>query len=188
MARVKLYLGVVILSLVALLTGACTGQLSPDLSPIPPDTIKPVSREESQRIAEKFLRNSPTFVFDGISETLRLADTLTARCPYCWTFIFEFKSRHAGYGDRTGQVLAQVITPHKAVVSVEQGEIKSAVMDNKWDMIKQKMLETSEHSGSMTAWPCRPSANPHYLFTFTFIQRVPSFIECLPISRLCRTL
>lgn len=31
-------------------------------------------------------------------------------------------------------------TQHKAVINVEQGEIKSAVMDEKWDMTNQKML------------------------------------------------
>ena len=102
--------------------------------------FKQMSQEESQRVAEEFVRNSPTFVFDGIEDTLEMTGTLTARCPYCWVFIFEFESRQAGYGDRTGQVVAQVITPHQATIGVEQGEIKSAVIDKKWDMLSQKML------------------------------------------------
>jgi len=116
------------------------GIIKPDGNVTELSAFKQMSKEESQRTAEEFLRNSPTFVFDGISDTLELTNTLTARCPYCWAFIFEFESRHAGYGDRTGQALAQVITPHKVTIAVEQGEIKSAVMDNKWDMISQKML------------------------------------------------
>jgi len=67
-----------------------------------------------------------------------LVNTLATRLPSYWIFFFEFDSRHAGYGDRTGQVLAQVITPHKAAITVEQGEIKLALMDKKWDMINQK--------------------------------------------------
>ena len=139
MAGAKLCQVMVMLSLVALLTGACASEPSPAPTPTPPDTIKEVSQEESRRIAEEFLRNSPTFAFDGIEDTLRLVDTLRPRCPYCWAFIFEFESRHAGYGDRTGQALAQVITPHQASISVEQGEVKFAVMDDKWDMLSQKM-------------------------------------------------
>jgi len=77
------------------------------------------------------LRNSSTFAFDGIEDTLRLTNILTARCLSCWVFIFEFESRHAGYGKRVGQIVVQVITPHKAAIGVEQGEIKSAVMDKK---------------------------------------------------------
>ena len=106
--------------------------------------FKQMSKAESQTIAEEFLRSSPTFVFDGIEDTLRLTDTLTARCPYCWVFIFEFESRHAGYGDRTGQALAQVITPHRVAIGVEQGEITSAVMDEKWDMMNQEIIGKQE--------------------------------------------
>lgn len=106
--------------------------------------FKQMSKEESQRIAEEFVKNSPTFIFDGIVDTLRLTETLTARCPYCWLFIFEFDSRNAGYGDRTGQALAEVITPHRAAIAVEQLEITSAVMDDKWDMITQQMIEETE--------------------------------------------
>jgi len=101
--------------------------------------FKQMSEEESRKVAEDFVRNSPTFVFDGIEGTLRLADTLRPRCPYCWVFIFEFDSEHTGYGDRTGQVLAQVITRHEVSIAVERLEITSAaVMDNKWDMINQR--------------------------------------------------
>ena len=116
------------------------GSVKADGSVTEDSAFKQMSEEDSQRIAEEFLKNSPTFVFDGIKDTLILADTLRPRCPYCWIFIFEFDSRHAGYGDRTGKMLAQVITPHQAVIAVEQGEIASAVLDEKWDMISQKML------------------------------------------------
>jgi len=102
--------------------------------------FKQMSKEESQRIADEFIKNSPTFVFDGIEDTLRLTDTLTARCPYCWVFIFEFDSRYAGYGDRTGQVLAEVITPHQAAIAVEQLEITSAMIDGRWDVINEELL------------------------------------------------
>ena len=111
--------------------------------------FKQMSKEESQRIAEEFVRNSPTFIYDGIEDTLILTDTLTARCPYCWLFIFEFDSRHAGYGDRTGQMLAQVITPHRAHIAVEQLEITSAVMDDKWDMIEQEIVDEQERPEGM---------------------------------------
>ena len=36
-------------------------------------------------------------------------------------------------------MLAQVITPHEAIIAIEEGEIKSAVMDEKWDMLGQEM-------------------------------------------------
>jgi len=39
------------------------------------DGFTPVTEEESQRLAEDYLVSSPTFVFDGIEDTLRLVET-----------------------------------------------------------------------------------------------------------------
>lgn len=100
-----------------------------------------ITEDNSRQIAEEFVENSPTFKFDGIEHSLELAETLYPDIENAWAFVFQFESRHAGYGNRTGQMLAQVITPHEAIITVENGHVKSAVMDGKWDMINQKMLE-----------------------------------------------
>jgi len=97
--------------------------------------------EQARRTAEEFVRNSATFQFDGIGDSLELVETLYPDMEYAWQFVFRFESRHAGYGDRTGQMLAQVITPHEAVITVERGEVINAIMDEKWDMMAQEMLE-----------------------------------------------
>ncbi len=98
------------------------------------------TEEASRDIAEEFVKNSPTLTFDGIEGSLELVETLYPDIENAWTFVYRFESRHADYGDRTGQVLAQVITPHEVTITVEQGKVKSAIMDEKWDMIDQKML------------------------------------------------
>jgi hypothetical protein len=97
-----------------------------------------LSEEESQRIALEYLRSSPTFAFDGIEDTLKLVSTMAQQRPYSWQFEYEFKCRHAGYGDRSGKILAQVITSHRAQILVEQGEVSRAVLDDSWDMLKQQ--------------------------------------------------
>ena len=94
-------------------------------------------------VALFYLKASPTFKFDGMEETLKHTSTLTLRCPSCWQFEFQFESRHSGYGDRTGQMLAQVITHHTVTITVQEGEVGSAIMDDKWDMIKQKLVESN---------------------------------------------
>jgi len=99
------------------------------------------TEEESLEIARDIVMNSPTYAFDGYE--LVHKETLTAKCPYCWVFVFGFKSSHGGYGDRRGQVLAQVITQHTANVVVERGDVKSATLDGKWDMRNQQHLEDS---------------------------------------------
>ena len=117
------------------------GIVKPDGSVTELSPFKEMSEEESRRITEEFVKNSPTFVFDGIEDTLRLTDTITLRCPYCWQFTFEFDSSHAGYGARTGQAFAQVITHHTAQITIALGEVKSAVMDNMWDMLNQEIID-----------------------------------------------
>ena len=133
------------------------GSVKADGSVTELSAFKQMSEEESHKIAEEFLRNSPTFVFDGIEDTFTLTNTLLLRCPYCWVFLFEFDSRHPGYADRTGKVLAEVITPHRAVIAVEQLEITSAVMDDKWDMLRREWVGIEE-----TLMVAELLANPVY--------------------------
>ena len=106
----------------------------------PVEIIK-VSQEESQEIARNYLLNCPTFRFDGIEDALELVATNQGVCPYCWQFVFEFRCGHAGYGDRADQILLDVITPHTASITVEQGKVISAIMDDQWDMTERKMIE-----------------------------------------------
>jgi predicted secreted protein len=101
------------------------------------DESRQLTEEESQRIALQFIERSATYSFDGIKETLKLTEGVAVSIPYTWTFTINFDSAHAGYGDRTGMMLAQVITPHVVSITVEQGRIVYASMDNKWDMLSQ---------------------------------------------------
>jgi hypothetical protein len=104
------------------------------------------TESEARQMAEEFVRNSQTFQFDGIEKSLTLIETLYPDIENAWQFVFQFESRQAGYGDRTGQMLAEVITPHEAIITVEQEEVTNAIMDEKWDMINQQKLEGIEVS------------------------------------------
>jgi len=148
MVKRKLSWGIIFLIIVMLLAAACSdsddeGESANPSSPTPqqsPTTTTTITQSQSQVIAETFVKESPTFAFDGIAESLKLTDTMVLRCPSCWQFIFNFESRQAGYGDRAGQMLAQVITPHTATVTVNQGTVTSADLDGRWDMLKQEMI------------------------------------------------
>jgi hypothetical protein len=96
------------------------------------------SQKGSQRVAKEFVRLEATFRFDGIPETLEI--TSTTSVGNGWEYTVEFDSRHAGYGNRSGQVLAEVITHHMAEVTVQAGLVTIAIMDGEWDMKKQRML------------------------------------------------
>ena len=99
-----------------------------------------ISQEESQEIARQYVINEPTFVFDGMGETLALVSSTTLKCPYCWEFAYQFDCRQSGYGNRTGLMVAQVITQHTARIVVQEGKVTSAVMDGSWDMMGQKRI------------------------------------------------
>jgi heat shock protein HslJ len=127
---------IIITAIIAIAILALYNQLSCPTEE-PATVTNGVNEEESLNIAKQFLKNSQTYKFDGIEETLKHKETLTLRCPYCWQFIFTFDSRQAGYGDRTGKMLAQVITSHTARITIEQREVTDAVLDNEWDMLQQ---------------------------------------------------
>jgi len=96
--------------------------------------------QQSLKLAETTVTHEATYVFDGDSSTLKLTKTQTLTAANSWTFTYTYNCRHAGYGDRAGQILAQVITPHVAVITVEQGKVASAVLDGKWDMVLQQLI------------------------------------------------
>ena len=93
------------------------------------------------RIARDFIVAAPTFSFDGIQETLTVEGVVTLESwPLQYMVTMTFESSHAGYGDRTGQALAQVITPHTAIVTVVEDEVVSAILDGQWDEVNQEPI------------------------------------------------
>ncbi|VVB95912.1 Uncharacterised protein [uncultured archaeon] len=99
------------------------------------------TKEGNALIATNFIKNEATYKFDGIPGSFKLNYTLPLKCMYCWEFYFEYQSRNSGYGDRTNVIVNPVVTNHTAVIVMENGTIKSAVLDNKWDMKTQKLIE-----------------------------------------------
>ena len=92
-------------------------------------------------IALAFLKNGATFKYDGIPGTIVIGETLILESyPVQYVVIIEFDSRHGGYGDRMGQSLIQVITPHTARITVVSGEVVSATLDGLWDELNQEEL------------------------------------------------
>ena len=69
--------------------------------------------------------------FRTILQNNRYAEVITG-----WEFTFIFE-RYDGCGDRTGQMLARVITARETVIMAKQAKVKSSVIDGKLDMINQ---------------------------------------------------
>ena len=121
-------------------------------SNIPTNTSEAIQVSD-QKDVEDWIKNSSTFKFDGIPGSIKIMNINSSEegnstiSAGDWEFTAEYKTAHPGHGDRTGQVLAQVITNHTAVIKVENGVITSAICCNIWDMQADKeFIETNSLS------------------------------------------
>ena len=80
---------------------------------------------------------APTYQFDGTGLTLVLS---TSRlCAYCYRVIYEFTSKYAGYGDRSGTNITPQATVHQTVINVDLGKATRAITDGVYDEVSQTM-------------------------------------------------
>jgi opacity protein-like surface antigen len=110
--------------------------------------------DESQikELAALWIRESPTYKYDGSDlrfVTYIQQESYPVRHVLTWTFT----SSHAGYGDRSGKVTAQLITEHTIIITIIDGRVDSAVIDGKWDE-KGQFLIGSELSLSYQPKMC----------------------------------
>ena len=103
----------------------------------------PVGSSASIQVAEEFVRNSPTFRFDGIEETFELESSREIKyCPGCYEYTFYFESKHPGVGDRTGIKLRDIVSPHRVVVNLTyETNVVMGVMDDSWDIGRQLIID-----------------------------------------------
>ncbi len=98
-------------------------------------------------MVENFVKNSSTYKFDGIDGSLKISKVIGSMNGD-GEFAVEYQTRQAGHGNRTGQILAQVITNHIAIIQVKAGQITSAICDGNWDILSDRAAaaETSKVS------------------------------------------
>lgn len=89
--------------------------------------------------ARQFTETQPTFLYDGIPESLNLnlVSVLETKTTPVYIVEANFDSKYSGYGDRTGQFVAQQITPHTMRVMISERGISSAIIDGVWDEFNQ---------------------------------------------------
>ncbi|CAD6493560.1 MAG: Chagasin family peptidase inhibitor I42 [Candidatus Argoarchaeum ethanivorans] len=74
--------------------------------------------EESQQIADDYVKKMHEYKdFDG--RNLELVETLTARCPYCWSFKYEF--------DMQSEKDIEVVDRATATILVQEGKVVDVV-------------------------------------------------------------
>jgi hypothetical protein len=155
----------IVLPLIMLIAG-CTRSEAQTPTSTPPAS-KPTQVPFQQTVGD-FIKNTSTFKFDGVVGSIK-----TIKTEPGWSPVFKsvaltigYQTAHPGHGDRTGQVLAQVITDHTAVVLVnlEKGTVVMAVCDKTWDMVNDKNPPASVSglviSGGDIASPDGPTDAP----------------------------
>lgn len=103
------------------------------------------TKDSAIRAASDFVSNEATYKYDGMQGTLQLdarkAELETYPPQEAYLVDAEFTCAHAGYGDRTGMMTAEVLTPHTCVITVTSDhKVTSAIMDGQWDMVRQQMI------------------------------------------------
>ncbi|MEX0909666.1 MAG: hypothetical protein WDZ75_00045, partial [Candidatus Paceibacterota bacterium] len=83
------------------------------------------NKENYQDVARAWVEEkSPTYLYDGSNlEHIEVSEPAGGAFEHT----FSFESSQAGYGDRTDEMSAQVITPHQIVVTVRNGEVASVI-------------------------------------------------------------
>lgn len=109
-------------------------------------TILPITPEEQEKndalgVAQRFIPTSPTFAFDGDINTLDVESvTKMESLPVQYNIKASYTSAHGGYGNREGQILTQVLTPHTIDIIVSEGVVISAVTDETWDELNNQYV------------------------------------------------
>jgi len=99
---------------------------------------------ETVDTAIDFLKNGPTFSFDGIPGSIEVIEVIAAESyPVQYFITIAFECTQAGYGDREGMMLAQVISPHEIRIAMSNGVIGSAIIDEQWDELIQRPVTVS---------------------------------------------
>ncbi len=96
---------------------------------------------EIVEIAKSFVMAAPTFAFDGIEDTVSIGSIYVLESfPVQYRLEVSFTSAHGGFGNRTGQMVTQALTPHIVDVLISEGNVISAVIDDTWDEMNHQFV------------------------------------------------
>ncbi len=134
----KIIAGVVIIALITVI-GFFISSLE-----VPKEIEDDETKEEYIDLAKSWIReNVKTFTERGGSDLEYVRAVEVEEDIYEVTF--DFNSAFAGYGPKTEEEMAaQVITEHTVIVTLEDGEVTSAITDGRYDEINEKFLEEEE--------------------------------------------
>jgi hypothetical protein len=91
-----------------------------------------LDENQIKALAESWIKAAPTYTYDG-SDLRFVRYVQQEPFPVRHVLNYTFTSSHAGYGNRSGMMTAQIITDHTIQIVIIDGNVDSAVIDEKWD-------------------------------------------------------
>lgn len=111
------------------------------------DTMYDLSSEEIKILAEEWIKNTPSYAYDGAELEFKEAGILKTY-PLQYVIKYVFKSSQENYNGSYVAIENTTNTSnminHKIELRIVHGEIVSAIIDNKWDELNQKEIEQIE--------------------------------------------
>jgi len=98
------------------------------------------SLEQASAMSLSLIKSSPTFAYDGIKDSIKQVKVESSDNGQTLKLLYVFKTAHPGHGDRSGEVLAQVVTEHTAQITLSKCKITSAVCDKTWNLLSNSPL------------------------------------------------
>jgi len=102
-------------------------------------TQRRAAEDKAASAAYNHLVVSPTFMFDGFKESVQVKTV--QRLGDGHLVCLEFECGHSSYGNRSGQMLLQVVTRHVAEAYVINSRVVGLVLDGIWDEVGQAFIE-----------------------------------------------
>lgn len=103
------------------------------------DDMAAITKEEAEKRAHGFIRNTSTFQFDGLEGSIETQSLLREEGNFIFTI--KYTTAHPGHGNREGLVLAQVLTDHLATIEIlEDGTVVNATSDNEYNLLEDRPL------------------------------------------------
>ncbi len=114
-----------------------------DVPDMPERKDNQLSQEDVEMVKEWIKENASTYTQRGGFDLEHLRTVIVEENIF--ELSFSFQSNYAGYGPKKDdEVAAQVITDHTIVVILKEGDVVSAITDEKYDEIKEELIEMEE--------------------------------------------
>jgi hypothetical protein len=139
MDRTNIMLGLIVA--LAFTTFFFTGYWNPSQYYADPSVY---GKDDAVQDALEYLLSCPTFTYDGVGESVRVKAVVRVQAEdvgssvSSWNVVIEFDCRNLGYGDRTGKMPVHAMNCHSIMITVREGEVVRAIIDEAWDELEQK--------------------------------------------------